>query len=332
MTDVHNANNNYNSTDNGQSGHSVVADPSQTRITQSYLDFTFGKTLFRAGRQIVNLDNLRFIGSVNWRQMPQSFDAYALVDNSVNNLNLLAAYVTQTNTIKAGSNNSFPTSTALLHAKYKFSDAINVTGYGYLVGSVHDTYGLAFTGKTGMSGAKLSYRVEYALQNDASMETQSQGKPKADANYINLKLDANMSGILAGVMYEVLSGTNGTDGKTAFSTPLATLHGQNGWADNFLSTPSQGLVDLNVTLGYKAKGYGLAKVIYHDFSSDVGSTNYGTEFDLLYKNSVPGIKNLKGLVKAALYSGGDSVASGNTTKLARDKTVFWVMLDYKFGS
>jgi hypothetical protein len=332
MTDVHNVNNNYNSTDNGQGGLSVVADPSQTRITQSYLDFTAGKTLFRAGRQIVNLDNLRFIGSVNWRQMPQSFDAYALVDNSVDNLNLLAAYVTQVNTIKAGTSNSFTTSTALFHAKYKVSDAINVTGYGYLIGSVHDTYGLALTGKTGMSGTKLSYRVEYALQNDASMETQSQGKPSADADYVNLKLDANMSGILAGAMYEVLSGTNGSDNKTAFSTPLATLHGQNGWADNFLSTPPQGLVDLNVTLGYKAKGFGLAKAIYHDFSSDVGSTNYGTEFDLLYKNAVPGLKNLNGLVKAALYSGGDSVASGNTAKLATDKTVFWVMLDYKFGS
>ncbi len=332
MTDVHNVNNNYNSTDNGQIGHSVVADPSQTRITQSYLDFSYGKTLFRAGRQIVNLDNLRFIGSVNWRQMPQSFDAYALVDNSVDNLSLLAAYVTQVNTVKADSSNSFTTSTVLLHAKYKASDALTATGYGYLIGSLHDTYGLALTGKTGMSGTKISYRVEYALQNDASMETQSQGKPKADADYINLKVDANMSGFLAGAMYEILSGSNGTDGKTAFSTPLATLHGQNGWADKFLSTPTTGLVDLNVTLGYKAKGFGVAKAVYHDFSSDVGSINYGSEFDLLYKNSVPGFKNLSGLVKAAVYSGGDSVAAGNTASLATDKTVFWVMLDYKFGS
>jgi len=332
MTDVHNANNNYNSTDNGQIGHSVVADPSQTRITQSYLDFKFDKTIFRAGRQIVNLDNLRFIGSVNWRQMPQSFNAYALVDNTVDNLNILAAYVTQVNTVKAGSSNSFQTSTVLLNAKYKASDAINVTGYGYLIGSLHDTYGLALTGKTGMSGTKLSYRVEYALQTDASMETASQGKPKADADYMNLKLDANMSGILLGAMYEVLSGTDGSGSKTAFSTPLATLHGQNGWADNFLSTPAEGLVDMNVTLGYKAKGFGVAKAIYHDFSSDAGSINYGTEFDLLYKNSVPGVKNLNGMLKAALYSGGDSVAAGNYVKQATDKTVFWVMLDYKFGS
>ncbi len=335
MTDVHAANNNYNSSNNGQTGISVVADPEQTRLTQSYLDFNFDNTLFRAGRQIVNLDNLRFIGSVNWRQMPQSFDAYSLTNKSVDNLSLMAAYVTQVkrifapDSVKAG---SLQTSTVLLHAKYKASDAINVTGYGYLIGTLHDTYGLALTGKTGMSGTKLSYRVEYAMQTDASMETANNGKNKADADYMNLKVDANMSGFLVGAMYEVLSGTNGTDNKTAFSTPLATLHGQNGWADKFLTTPDEGLVDMNITVGYKAKGFGVAKAIYHDYSSDVGSINYGSELDLLYKNSVPGWKNLTGMVKAALYSGGDSVTSVNVPDLATDKTVFWVMLDYKFGS
>ncbi len=130
----------------------------------------------------------------------------------------------------------------------------------------------------------------------------------------------------------MLSGTNGTDNNTAFSTPLATLHAHNGWADKFLSTPAQGLVDLSVMVGYKAKGFGVAKAIYHDFSSDVGSVNYGTELDLLYKNAIPGIKNLNGLIKAASYSGGDSVTSGNSAALATDKTIVWVMMDYKFNN
>ncbi len=198
MTDVHSANNNYNSTDNGQTGLSVVADPGQTRLTQSYLDFKMNKTLFRAGRQIVNLDNLRFIGSVNWRQMPQSFDAYALVDNSVDNLNLLAAYVTQTNTVKAGDSNSFQTKTVLLHAKYKAMDALTVTGYGYLIGSLHNTYGLALTGKPKMGDIKLNYRAEYARQTDASLETANLGKPGANADNINLKAVMYVTGFLAG--------------------------------------------------------------------------------------------------------------------------------------
>jgi len=332
MTDVHALNNNYNSTDNGQNGNSVVADPGQTRLTQSYLDFKYHKTVFRAGRQIVNLDNVRFIGSVNWRQMPQSFDAYAVVDNSINKLNLLAAYVTQVNTIKAGSKNSFPTSTVLLHAQYKVMDAVTLTGYGYLIGSVHNTYGLALTGKSAFSNSvKYKYRAEYANQTDPSLETKNQGKPKVDADYFNLQLGLNMSGFLAGARYELLSGSNGSDNKTAFSTPLATLHAQNGWADKFLQTPTQGLVDVNVMLGYKTRSLGVAKAIYHDFSSDRKSINYGTELDLLYKKSIPNIKNLTGLIKAAIYKGGDSVAQGNTGALTTDKNVFWVMLNYRFN-
>ncbi len=327
MTDVHNANDNYNSKDNGQIDHSVVADPEQTRLTQAYLDFKLNKTLFRAGRQIINLDNKRYVGSVNWRQMPQSFDAYALVDNSIDNLNLQAAYITQINRIFAGDGNSADTETLLLNAKYKAMDALTITGYGYLIGDFHDTYGLALTGKA----ASLNYRAEYAIQTDASFETANEPEPDADANYLNLQVDTNMSGFLAGAQYEVLSGSNGTD-TTAFSTPLATLHAHNGWADKFLATPAAGIVDVNLMVGYKSKGYGVAKVIYHDFSSDVGSTDYGTELDLLYKRSVPGVKNLTGLVKAALYSGGDSVAEGNSAALATDTTKIWIMLDYKFKS
>ncbi len=336
MTDVHALNNNYNSTDNGQAGSSVVADPGQTRLTQSYLDFKYNKTIFRAGRQIVNLDNLRFIGSVNWRQMPQSFNAYAVVDNSIDKLNLLAAYVTQVNTIKAGNSagnsDSSPTKTILLHARYKMMDAVTLTGYGYLIGSIHNTYGLALTGKSAFSDSiKYNYRAEYASQNDPALETQSQGKPHVDANYFNLQLGLNMSGFLAGAQYELLSGSNGSDNKTAFSTPLATLHAHNGWADEFLKTPTQGLVDVNVMVGYKTKSLGVVKAVYHDFSSDKKSINYGTEFDLLYKKSIPNVKNLTGLVKAAFYRGGDSVAQGNTAKLATDKKILWVMLDYKFS-
>jgi len=88
-----------NDTINKKPLYQVVADPDQTRITQAYVDYAFGKTLIRAGRQGVNLDNQRFIGTVNWRQMPQTYDAVAVINNSVENLNLLAAYVWGVNRI-----------------------------------------------------------------------------------------------------------------------------------------------------------------------------------------------------------------------------------------
>ena len=46
---------------------------------------------------------------------------------------------------------------------------------------------------------------------------------------------------------------------------------------------------------------------------------------MVYVNKIPGVKNLKGLVKYASYSAGK--ATGYTT----DKQVAWLMLDYKFS-
>ncbi len=304
--------------------YNVVADPSQTRITQAYVDYAFGKTLVRAGRQGVNLDNQRFIGTVNWRQMPQTYDAVAVINNDVENLSLLAAYVWRVNTIFDADTvkpvgDSFDTGTVLLHASYKMMDALTLTGYAYMIEDIHDTYGIAATGKFALGeGTGLSYRAEYASQTDPSFEDLTKNKT-ADADYYNLEATLNMSGFLAGARYEVLGAGNG--GNAAFSTPLATLHGQNGWADMFLGTPDDGLVDVNGMIGYKAKGFGVAKIVYHDFSSDRGNTDYGTETDVLYKNKISAVKGLTGMLKASFYS-------ADAYKV--DTTKYWVMLDYKF--
>jgi len=261
--------------------------------------------------------------------MPQTYDAVAVINNSVENLNLLAAYVWQVNRVLAkdsagilGSDrgDQFDTGSVLLHAAYKFMPELTLTGYGYLIQDLHDTWGIAATGKVNVGeGANVSYRAEYATQQDPSFDDVVVN-PTADADYYNLEATLNMNGILLGARYEVLGA--GNDGNAAFQTPLATLHGQNGWADMFLlGTPIDGLVDANGMIGYKAKGFGVAKVIYHDFSSDAGSTDYGTEVDALYKNAIPGVKGLTGVLKAAWYSADD---------LGEDMTKFWVMLDYKF--
>ena len=304
--------------------YNVVADPSQTRITQAYIDYATGKTLIRAGRQGVNLDNQRFIGTVNWRQMPQTYDAAAIINNSVENLSLLAAYVWHVNTIFDEDTvkpvgDGFDTGTVLLHASYKMMNALTLTGYAYMIEDVHDTYGIAATGKFALgANTGLSYRAEYASQTDPSFEDLTKNKT-ADADYFNIEATLNMSGFLAGARYEVLGAGNG--GNAAFSTPLATLHGQNGWADMFLGTPDDGLVDVNGMIGYKAKGFGVAKIVYHDFSSDRGNTDYGTETDVLYKNKISAVKGLSGMLKASFYS-------ADAYKV--DTTKYWVMLDYKF--
>ncbi|SFV67759.1 hypothetical protein MNB_SM-5-1344 [hydrothermal vent metagenome] len=320
---------NYNSTQNGETAYDVVADPQQAMLSEASIDYKIDKTALHAGRSHVNLDNQRFIGTVGWRQSERSYDTVYVANSSVENLNLLAAYVYGFAGVK--STTTADTNSVLLHANYKVMKELSITGYGYLLGSIHNTYGVALTGKVN-AGAKLSYRAEYAMQSDATLETAHNGKPEADAHYYNLDLGANISGILAGINYEVLSANSGykDDGKTkqnAFSTPLATAHKFNGWADEFLATPAGGLQDANIRLGYKAKGFGKVLAVYHTFTADEkmgGEDDLGTEFDAVYVNAIPGFKNLKGLVKLASYS------KGKVTGYTNDKTVGWVQLDYKF--
>ena len=63
--------------------------------------------------------------------------------------------------------------------------------------------------------------------------------------------------------YELL----GSDDSKSFSTPLATLHAFNGWADMFLATPATGLKDtyLSATTTLADIKLGAA---YHDFRAD----------------------------------------------------------------
>ena len=313
----------------GTKPYAVVVDPQKAMISNAEVTYKTGDTLLHAGRGQVNLDNQRFIGTVGWRQLERSYDTVFVANNSVKNLSVLAAWVYGYQGVKAG--DTVDTNSVLLHAAYKVNDMLTVTAYDYMLASIHDTYGVALTGNIKLDAAKLNYRAEYAMQSDATMEIHNK-EAKADASYFNLDLGANISGILAGANYEYLSGTdNATD--TAFSTPLATGHKFNGWADKFLATPTGGLIDANIRLGYKAKGLGKVLAVYHNFTADKDmatatgtSDDLGSELDLLYANKVPGVKGLSALIKYADYSG------GTITGYTNDVQKFWAQLDYKFST
>ena len=321
--------NGYNSTDNGVTSREVIKDPNFAMLSEASIDYKVGKTALHAGRSQVNLDNQRFIGTVGWRQVERSYDTVYAADNSIENLNILAAYVYGFQGV--GPADTAETNSILLNVKYKVADALTITAYDYMLGSTSDTLGLALTGKID-AGAKLTYRAEYAQQSNPTMEYRVENV-EADATYYNLDLGANISGVLAGVNYEVLSGAD-AGGKTAFNPALGTNHKFNGWADVFYvaGVPTGGLKDANVRLGYKAKGFGKLLAVYHDFKADVTTTgasdNMGSEIDVVYVNKVPGFNNLTGLLKYADFAKGD--ATNGFTASQFDKQVVWAQLDYKF--
>ena len=319
----------YDGNTQGVGEYDLILDAQQAMLSEAYLAYTAADTTLLAGRSHVNLDDQRFIGTVGWRQMERAYDTVTVINKSVEGLTLLGSYVYGYQGVD--DKGTYDTGSALFNVNYKANEAFTVSGYAYLLANIHDTYGLRVNGKIPVSDSiKLNYAAAYAMQTDNSLEYGSGLTEKTiDASYYDLVLGANMNGFILQAEYEVLGEANGNSQK-GFTTPLATLHKFQGFADEFLpqtaGTNGEGLNDLNFKAGYKAKGFGKLLGIYHMFNAETGTySDLGSEFDALYANKVPSINNLNFLLKAAFFMGGETGSLHSN-----DNTKFWAQLDYKF--
>jgi len=84
----------YNSTTNGMGAFPVIADPEVTELNRAQFTFTgIENTTVIVGRQRLGLGNQRFVGNVGWRQNEQTFDAFTVVNTSLENVKLTYVYV-----------------------------------------------------------------------------------------------------------------------------------------------------------------------------------------------------------------------------------------------
>ncbi len=311
--------------------YELILDPQQAMLSEAYLSYTVADTTLLAGRSHVNLDDQRFIGTVGWRQMERAYDTVTVINKSLEGLTVLGSYVYGFQGVSAGP--TADTASVLLNVNYKVNDAIVVSGFSYMLANIHDTYGLRVTGKAPVGDIKLNYALSYAMQADNTMQYGSGDVTNSiDASYYDIAVGANMSGIIVGAEYEVLGkAANATDAD-GFSTPLATLHKFQGFADEFLGQTKgaggnkNGLKDMSVKAGYKTKGFGKALVWFHKFDAETGAnSDLGSEIDAVYANKIPGVKGLNGLLKAAYFMGGDAAGTHGL-----DNGKLWAQLDYKF--
>jgi hypothetical protein len=309
----------YNNTQGKNTDHSVIADPETTELDQMFLQYKQDKFGVKAGRQVITMDNHRFVGHVGWRQDRQTFDGITMRYQPVKNLTLEYGYLTQRNRIFA-EGGDIDSKDHLFNASYK-TDIGKFTGYGYLLENDNntenslDTYGLSFKGGSSIGEQKVTYAIEYATQTSDSATT------SYDADYILAELGADFSGIGIKLGYELLGSDGGNYG---FSTPLATLHKFNGWSDQFLGTPPEGLSDIYASVGGKLAG-GKWAVAYHKFDADEASEavdDLGSEIDAVYSKSFA--KNYSAGIKLAAYSAGDDTAG----KVDTNKV--WVWMNAKF--
>ena len=308
---------------NGQPGKAVIADPKDTDLDQLWVNYDFDKikTEFKLGRQVINLDDVRFVGDVAWRQLRQTFDAVSFTSTPVEDLTVFYAYVTYVNRVFGSSSGmNFQSDSHLVNVAYDGFSFGTVTGFGYFLdfdnaaASSSNTVGLRFNGKHEFTDKfSLGYALSYAYQSNADSNPTDY-----DASYYLVDVSGTLEGLGAlGLAFEVLGSDNGV---AAFQTPLATGHKFNGWADAFLTTPAAGLQDLyvyvNADLPWDVKG----RIAWHKFDADDGGADFGNELDLLLSKKLT--KNWTVLAKFAAYDG----ASGGLA----DRTKFWIQTTFSF--
>jgi hypothetical protein len=306
----------------------VVADAEAYEVNRfQFTNTSLPGTTITLGRQRILLDDQRFIGNSGWRQNEQTFDALRLVNKSVANLTLDATYLNRVNRVNGPDSPQgvYKGDSGLLNASYQ-TKAGKITGFSYLLdfeniagvpAAVRDstsTYGLRFAGELPVGKAKLGYIGSYAQQTDYA-----DNPLDFDLAYWNLEGTVTFRQFGAGAGIEVLEG-NGVKG---FTTPLASLHKFQGWADKFTGTPPNGIKDkylnLSATLKAVARLDTLGFIVsYHDYAAEHISADYGHEWDA---SIAAKYKRANLLLKYADYAQG-------VPGVARDTDKLWVQVEF----
>ena len=300
-------------------GYPVVADPEATEINRVQISWQGENgTGVTAGRQWLALDDQRFVGPVGFRQNSQSFDALRLTSGTLWPVAFDYAYIDRVHRIFGDD-----------HPLGEFDSASHIgearidTPLGQLAGFAllldfdnapalsSQTLGLRLTGRH----EAVAYRFEYARQSDYAGNT---GDFDLDYMRAEASYEADRFSIGGGV--EILGG----DGVAGFQTPLATLHKFQGAADVFLTTPAEGMRDLHLRGSWSfpdaAPGPVSLGFALHDFASDDGDIDYGSELDLIAGLSLG--ERWSAEAKAAFFDGD---ASGPA-----DRNKIWLSLVFDY--
>jgi len=331
---------------NRKTRYASVTDPDETELNQYIFSYEgLPDTELKAGRQLITYRPApfhRFVGPVVWRQNWQTFDGYTISNKSLPDTHIRAGYIYNINRIFGEDHPTLSDQGVdgyLFNVQYGGLPLGLLEGYAYLLDFDDNsaapggffqstaTVGGHFTGKHGISEkVKLLYELEAAYQSDYAQNPNS-----IDSHYFlgEIGVDFTVGGIIESVKlladYELLSGDGGAD---RFTTPLATLHPFQGWADKFLNTPGDGIEDIYFSFGATVLGADFL-VVYHDFNTDNDSYDYGSEIDLQLTRKF--MKNFSLGLKYAFYD-----ADTNALNLARnpiqstDITRFWAWINFTY--
>ncbi|WP_207061467.1 alginate export family protein [Motiliproteus sp. SC1-56] len=297
----------------GKTEYPVVADPEGTDFNQLSLSYHSDGFTGTLGRQRINLNDQRFLGGAAWRQNEQTYEGLRLKISPRQKLELDLTYFDRVNRFFGpdSTRNSFNGDFFALNAAYKYDEQHRVAAYLYdldfdkAVSSSSTSYGFIYDGQYDNFGIKAAL----ALQED-----RGDNPDNYRAEYVMLEAATRAGPVGLAAGYEQLGSDNGV----SFQTPLGTLHKWQGFADKFLTTPADGIKDLYFKVSGDALGVKLA-AIYHEFSAERGSSDYGSELDLVAS-----------YVFNEWFSGTLKYADYNADDFATDTEKFWAMVTFQF--
>lgn len=310
----------YNSTTNLKTAYPVVADPEATELNRAQVSWTGERGGATLGRQRIILGNARFVGNVGFRQNEQTFDALRVDVRPTKDIAVTYAYVDKVLRVFGpdSAQGEWDSRSHLMQLEAK-TPAGQLSLYGQLLdlpdapAQSSATFGARLNGQRPLGGElSATYEAEYARQNDYA------GNPaEFEVDYVAFSAGLKTPKRWASVGVERLDG----DGRRGFQTPLATLHAFQGWADVFLTTPADGVRDINLrggaTVTVAGRPLKLAAAV-HGFSAGDGGQD-GREVDAAL--STPLTKRLSAELKAAHFDG--------ETPAYPDRTKVWVSLEFK---
>ena len=305
-------------------GKAVVADPEAFELNRLQIAWKGEKTNATLGRQRIILDGARYVGNVGFRQNEQTYDAVRFGLTPLDNISVDYIYIDKVHRIFGDDHplGEFDSDSHVARVSAKsvagqfvvtallldFDEAPAATGKTYAI-----DWSKGFETDIGKIGVKASLAQQSEYNGNG---------PTEDLGYQSFGLSFSKANITALAAIDILEGSNGR----GFTTPLATLHKFQGWADVFLATPATGIRDISV--GVKGKGLSIipdAKpanwaIIYHDFSSDNDAISYGSEFDAVFRLPINDWLTVE--AKGAVFSG-DGAGFG-------DRTKFWLAIESSF--
>ena len=288
----------YKTPTNGQAGYPIVADPDGTDLNQLSLAYAADDYTATLGRQRILHGGQRFVGGVGFRQNEQTYDALTLASKALGSWSVNYSYIWDVNRIFGPKDSAkqakvWESDSHIILGSTSLAEGHGLKAYAYLLdfenaaANSSRTLGFEYSGK--FDGFNLT--AAYATQSDYGSNPNTY-----DADYLMAEITVPADSAKVSFGYELLGSDNGS---ASFKTPLATLHKFQGWADQFLVTPSKGVEDKYIKIVDKI---GAAKValFYHDYSADFGGDNFGTEFDVVV--TYPIKKGLSAQLKYAGYN------------------------------